>query len=74
MQGDRSGDSVRFYLQKNEEAEAFSSLVAKVLSVPKIEIVRREAEYRKQVEANPNRRGPKRKPKSASAAPDPAET
>jgi len=31
----------------------------KVLSVPREEIVRREAEYKHQSAANPNRRGPK---------------
>jgi hypothetical protein len=43
----------------------FDALVRKVLSVPHSEIVRREAEYKRQSLANPNRRGPKRKPKPA---------
>jgi len=43
------------------EFDAFSALVSQVISVPKEEILRREAEYRKKVDANPNRRGPKRK-------------
>jgi hypothetical protein len=41
----------------------FDAMMGKLLSVPHSEIVRREQEYRKQVEANPNRRGPKRKRK-----------
>lgn len=54
------------------EYEAFSSLVSRVLSVPKTEVLRREAEYEKQAALNPNRRGPKRKPKQISASPGPA--
>jgi hypothetical protein len=46
-----------------EAAKRFDSMMGKLLSVPHAEIVRREQEYRKQVEANPNRRGPKRKRK-----------
>lgn len=51
------------------EYERFTSLVDHVLSVPKPEIQRREQEYRKQVQENPRKRGPKRK---ASASHDPA--
>ena len=43
------------------EFQKFDALVGKVLSVSHAEIQRREREYRKQVEANPKRRGPKRK-------------
>lgn len=46
---------------KPNEFAAFTSVVDKVLSVPKAEILRREAEYRKQAEKNPRKRGPKRK-------------
>ena len=53
------------------EFDSFSSLVGRVLSVPKEEILRREAEYQKIVDSNQNRRGPKRKIKP-SASPDPA--
>jgi hypothetical protein len=45
------------------EYEAFTALVDKVLSVPKAEILRREAEYRKIADANPRKRGPKPKAK-----------
>ena len=41
----------------------FDTLVRKVLSVPHEEIMRREAEYKKQSLENPNRRGPKPKVK-----------
>jgi hypothetical protein len=57
---------------KADQFNHFSDLVAKVLSVPKAEILRREAEYRKGVEANLNRRGPKRKIKSSSVSLDSA--
>ena len=49
------------------EYAAFDSLVGKVLSVPREELKRREAEYKKASEARPFRPGPKkgtkRKPK-----------
>ena len=44
-----------------EAAARFDSLVRKVLAVPREEIMRREAEYKRKSAANPNRRGPKRK-------------
>jgi len=46
------------------EYDAFTALVDKVLSVPKAEILRREAEYRKIADANPKKRGPKPKAKA----------
>ena len=45
--------------QPQSEYEAFTALVDKVLSVPKAEILRREAEYRKEADKNPRKRGPK---------------
>jgi hypothetical protein len=45
----------------SDEFDAFTSTVDKLLSVPKSEILRREAEYRKQADLNPRKRGPKRK-------------
>jgi hypothetical protein len=42
-----------------EVAARFDALVRKVLSVPHEEIMRREAEYRRQSALNPHRRGPK---------------
>jgi hypothetical protein len=50
-------------VKSSPEFDAFSSLVSRVMSVPKTEILRREAEYEKQAALNPKRRGPKRKPK-----------
>lgn len=48
----------------NEGPEAFQrfdALVDSVLAVPHSILKRRERAYRKKVDANPNRRGPKRK-------------
>lgn len=59
-------------MKHSAEYRSFTNLVDRVLSVPHEEIQRREAEYRKQVDANPKRRGPKRKPKPGSASPDSA--
>ena len=47
-----------------EAAARFDFLVRKVLSVPHEEIMRREAEYKRQSALNPNRRGPRPKDKS----------
>jgi hypothetical protein len=43
------------------ERDAFTATLDKLLSVPKAEILRREAEYRQRADANPKKRGPKRK-------------
>jgi hypothetical protein len=48
-------------VKTSEEYEAFTQLVDCVLAVPHAEIMRREAEYKKQSAMNPHRRGPKRK-------------
>ncbi len=47
-------------MKHSEEYNRFTNLVDKLMSVPREEMLRREAEYRKQVDANPNRPGPKR--------------
>ena len=47
--------------------ERFDALVRKVISVPHSEIMRREAEYKKQSDANPHKRGPKRKIKPSAS-------
>ena len=53
-----------------EAWKRFQGAMKKVLAVPHSEIQERIAEHRKQVDANPNRRGPKRKVKP-SASPGP---
>ena len=49
-----------------QAAAQFDALVRKVLSVPHSEILRREAEYKRQSLANPRRRGPKPNAKTIS--------
>jgi len=44
----------------------FDSAMGTILSVSKEEMLRREEAYKRQVELNPNKRGPKSKLKSAS--------
>jgi hypothetical protein len=46
-----------------ESFERFDALVGAVLTVPHSLIERRQRAYRKKVETNPNRRGPKPKVK-----------
>jgi|NGEPerStandDraft_6_1074524.scaffolds.fasta_scaffold89492_2 hypothetical protein len=48
-------------IEGREAATRFDAAIHKLLSVPHAEIQRREAEYRKQSLANPNKRGPKPK-------------
>ena len=57
-------------MKHSAEYERFTALVDGVLSVPKSVINERLAEYRKQVDANPKRRGPKRKVKHPSVGPE----
>ena len=45
----------------SKEHHAFTSLMDRLLAVPKSELDRREAEYRKQAAKNPRKRGPKPK-------------
>jgi len=48
-------------IQEPEASVRFDTLVRKVLSIPRKEIMRREAEYKRQSALNPRRRGPKKK-------------
>ena len=41
------------------EFEAFDHTVDALLKIPKAEILRREADYKKQADKNPHKRGPK---------------
>jgi hypothetical protein len=52
-------------MKSNSEFQKFDDMVRKMISVPREEMLRRQAEYREQVDANPNRRGPKRGSKRA---------
>jgi hypothetical protein len=55
-------------MKHSAEYETFTSAVEHIMSVPKAEILRREAEYKKMADANPNKRGPKPKRKIRSSA------
>jgi hypothetical protein len=55
-------------MKHSEEFQRFNNLVDRLLTVSHEEMQRREVEYRKEADANPNKRGPakgsKRKRKS----------
>jgi hypothetical protein len=51
----------REMIEGPEALARFGDTLQRLLSVPHSAIVRRERAYRKKVEANPNRRGPKPK-------------
>ncbi len=53
-------------MKHSAEYEAFTSAVEHLMSIPKSEILRREAEYKKQADLNPRKRGPKRKVKPSA--------
>lgn len=54
-------------MKHSVEYRKFTGLVDHLLSVSHEEMQQREAEYRKQVDANPHRRGPKRGSKKRKA-------
>jgi hypothetical protein len=56
-------------MKHHTEYETFTNAVEHLMSIPKVEILRREAEYKKQADLNPRKRGPKRKV-TPSASPD----
>jgi hypothetical protein len=60
-------------MKHSEEYNAFTDAVRSIMSVPKAEILRREAEYKKQADANPHKRGPKQKVKPPAASPSSAD-
>lgn len=55
-------------MKRSHEFAAFDALMGKLVLVSHEEIQRREAEYRKQVDANPRRRGPKRKVRPSASS------
>lgn len=48
-------------IRRTESFTRFEKALRGILSVSKEELLRREAEYKKQSDANPNKRGPKQK-------------
>ncbi len=53
-----------------KEYQAFTSLVDKLLTVPKSTIQERHAEHKKRAALNPRKRGPKSKSTSSASDPD----
>jgi hypothetical protein len=56
-------------MKHSAEYERFTHAVERIMSIPKSEILRREAEYKKQADMNPRKRGPKRKVKPSASDP-----
>ncbi len=56
-------------MKHSAEYDAFTNAVERIMAVPKAEILRREAEYRKQADLNPRKRGPKKRKVKPSASP-----
>ena len=54
------------YIEGPEAFRRFDNLVVTLLAVPREEILRREAEYKRASDANPRKRGPKGKASAAS--------
>jgi hypothetical protein len=63
-----SATSLPECIEGKEASSRFDAAMRKLLSVPHVEIQRRESEYRKQSLANPRRRGPKPKVKPSASA------
>jgi hypothetical protein len=59
-------------MKHSTEYNTFTNLVDRVLTVSHEEIKRREAEYKKQADQNPHKRGPKRKVKPSASRVPPA--
>jgi hypothetical protein len=49
------------YIEGPEAFQRFDAMMGALLAVPKAVVEKREKAYRAKVDANPNRRGPKRK-------------
>jgi hypothetical protein len=60
-------DPLSGHIEGPEAFQRFDSTMGVLLGVPHSTLVRRERAYRKRVEANPNRRGPKRKVKPSAS-------
>jgi hypothetical protein len=59
-------------MKHSAEYQRFTGLVDKLLTVSHEEMQKREAEYRREVDANPHRRGPKRGSKKKRKAVTPS--
>jgi hypothetical protein len=54
-------------MKHSAEYDAFNIAVDHLLNIPKAELLRREAECKKKADANPRKRGPKRKVKPSAS-------
>lgn len=55
-------------MKHSAEYEVFTGAVEHLMAIPKAEILRREAEYKKRADLNPRKRGPKKKIKTSPSA------
>jgi hypothetical protein len=51
-------------MSHSQEFDAFTNLVDRVIAVPREELLRREAQYKREMSAAPTKRGPKPKAKA----------
>ncbi len=56
-------------MKHSAEYERFTNAIERIMSVPKAEILRREADYKRQADLNPRKRGPKSKSKRKTTKP-----
>jgi hypothetical protein len=54
-------------MEHSAEYDAFTGAVERIMAVAKTEILRREAEYKRQADLNPRKRGPKPKIKPSAS-------
>ena len=61
LQEESQGGQQPEYIEGPEAFQRFDAMMTALIAVPKSAVQKREKAYRKKVDANPNRRGPKRK-------------
>jgi hypothetical protein len=61
MKEDSKPSKTPDYVEGKEAFRRFDDMMSALVAVPKAVVDEREKAYRAQVDANPNRRGPKRK-------------
>lgn len=67
QQGEELGRPQPEYVEGPEAYQRFDSMMTALVAVPRSVIEKREEAYRKTVEANPKRRGPKSKKTTSKA-------
>ncbi len=53
-------------LEGTQAATNFQNAMRKIVTLPRAEFLKREAEYKRQSDANPKKRGPKKKASATS--------